>query len=74
MNTTRRAALLAVDEDPDQGLIRLADALALELRLLISAVGKYRAADLDPADLWDPAPAAPLHQAEPSATPAGVPR
>ncbi|HET9380943.1 MAG TPA: glutamate synthase-related protein [Streptomyces sp.] len=69
-----RAALLAVDEDPDEGLVRLADALALELRLLISAVGKYRAADLDPADLWDPAPPAALHPAEPSGTPAGVPR
>ncbi|MFB8249190.1 glutamate synthase-related protein [Streptomyces sp. NPDC055952] len=49
-----RAALLAVDEDPEEGLIRLADALALELRLLVSAVGKYRIADLASEDLWDP--------------------
>ncbi|MFH8892650.1 glutamate synthase-related protein [Streptomyces sp. NPDC017949] len=58
-----RAALLAVDEDPREGLVRLVDALALEARLLISAVGQYRPADLTPEDLWsprDPAPAAPL--------------
>lgn len=61
-----RAALLAVDEDGEEGLVRLADALALELRLLVSAVGKYRVADLDPADLWSPD--APVH-----ATPASVP-
>ncbi|MFJ5548055.1 glutamate synthase-related protein [Streptomyces sp. NPDC093225] len=50
-----RAALLAVDEDPEEGLVRLGGALALEVRLLVSALGKYRAADLDAADLWDPA-------------------
>ncbi|MFF4323656.1 glutamate synthase-related protein [Streptomyces sp. NPDC001568] len=58
-----RAALLAVDEDPDEGLVRLVEALALEVRLLISAVGQYRPADLSPEDLWspgDPAPVAPL--------------
>ncbi|MCX4775506.1 glutamate synthase-related protein [Streptomyces sp. NBC_01264] len=49
-----RAALLAVDEDPEAGLVRLAEALALELRLLVSALGKYRVADLDPTDLWSP--------------------
>ncbi|MEV7541069.1 glutamate synthase-related protein, partial [Streptomyces sp. NPDC089915] len=63
-----RAALVAVDEDPGHGLERLAEALALELRLLVSALGKYRTADLDPSDLWDPA-AAP----EPAATPAPSP-
>ncbi|MHC0433711.1 glutamate synthase-related protein [Streptomyces sp. O3] len=52
-----RAALLAVDEDPELGLVRLAEALALEIRLLVSAVGKYRADDLDPDDLWWPEPA-----------------
>ncbi|MDG9719610.1 glutamate synthase-related protein [Streptomyces sp. DH24] len=66
-----RAALLAVDEDPEEGLIRLVDALDLELRLLISAVGKYRPADLDPADLWDPATPPAHHPAEPSATHTG---
>ncbi|MEU5366900.1 glutamate synthase-related protein [Streptomyces sp. NPDC005925] len=66
-----RAALLAVDEDPEEGLVRLTGALALELRLLISAVGKYRAADLDPADLWDPAAVyGTTHVTEPSDTPA----
>ncbi|RSS54621.1 glutamate synthase-related protein, partial [Streptomyces sp. WAC06614] len=50
-----RAALLAVDEDPEDGLVRLVEALALELRLLTSALGKYHVTDLDPADLWDPA-------------------
>jgi len=49
-----RAALLAVDEDADAGLIRLVEALALEARLLISALGRYRADALTPADLWWP--------------------
>lgn len=49
-----RAALLAVDEDPQAGLVRLVEALALELRLLVSALGKYSVTDLDPADLWSP--------------------
>ncbi|MFD9532577.1 glutamate synthase-related protein [Streptomyces sp. NPDC060010] len=61
-----RAALLAVDEDPGAGLVRLVEALALETRLLVSALGKYHVGDLDPADLWAPdrpgasAPATPL--------------
>ncbi|WP_412076321.1 glutamate synthase-related protein [Streptomyces xanthophaeus] len=49
-----RAALLAVDEDPRAGLVRLVEALALETRLLVSALGKYRTADLDPEDVWSP--------------------
>ncbi|MFE6049718.1 glutamate synthase-related protein [Kitasatospora sp. NPDC056446] len=49
-----RAALLAVDEDPQAGLERLVQAMALELRLLTSALGKYRPADLGPEDLWHP--------------------
>lgn len=65
-----RAALLAVDEDPGSGLVRLVEALALEVRLLVSAVGKYRPADLSPEDLWSPrtpAPGpAPLPVPEPS--------
>ncbi|MEU5473673.1 glutamate synthase-related protein [Streptomyces lydicus] len=52
-----RAALLAADEDPDRGLIRLTACLELELRLLVSALGKYAAAELAPEDLW-PQPAA----------------
>ncbi|MFJ8233527.1 glutamate synthase-related protein [Streptomyces sp. NPDC094448] len=50
-----RAALVAVDEDPEQGLVRLVEALALELRLLLHALGQYRPADLTRADLWPPA-------------------
>ncbi|WP_225801297.1 glutamate synthase-related protein [Streptomyces sp. NK15101] len=49
-----RAALVAVDEDPEHGLERLADSIALELRLLISALGKYTVAALGPEDLWWP--------------------
>ncbi|THA23952.1 glutamate synthase [Streptomyces sp. RKND-216] len=49
-----RAALVAVAEDPENGLVRLVEALALELRLLVSAVGKYRVGDLGPEDLWSP--------------------
>ncbi|UOZ03017.1 glutamate synthase-related protein [Amycolatopsis sp. WQ 127309] len=47
-----RAALLAVDEDRTEGLIRLVAALALEARLLISALGKYRPDALTADDLW----------------------
>ena len=46
--------MLAVDEDPRAGLTRLVECLALELRLLISALGKYHAAALTPDDLWSP--------------------
>lgn len=53
-----RAALLAVSEDPDSGLVRLVDSLALEVRLLISALGKYRPDALGPEDLWWPGTAA----------------
>ncbi|MER5208131.1 glutamate synthase-related protein [Streptomyces sp. NPDC002825] len=49
-----RAALVAVDEDPEHGLERLVDSIALELRLLISALGKYSVAALGPEDLWWP--------------------
>ncbi|HLJ98297.1 MAG TPA: glutamate synthase-related protein, partial [Streptosporangiaceae bacterium] len=49
-----RAALLAVHEDPADGLVRLVRCLELELRLLMSALGKYRLSDLDGADLWFP--------------------
>jgi hypothetical protein len=49
-----RAALLAVDEDPRNGLIRLIDCLAMELRLLISALGQYRSIDLTGDDVWFP--------------------
>ncbi|MGF0176747.1 glutamate synthase-related protein [Streptomyces sp. Marseille-Q5077] len=50
-----RAALLAADEDPERGLVNLVDCLALELRLLISALGKYRPDQLGTEDLWSPA-------------------
>ncbi|GIH26478.1 glutamate synthase [Acrocarpospora phusangensis] len=46
-----RAALLAADEDPVRGLRRLADCLDFEMRLLISALGKYRPRDLSLEDV-----------------------
>ncbi len=53
-----RAALVAVDEDRAEGLVRLVEALALEARLLISALGKYRPDALTADDVWPAAPAA----------------
>ncbi|MBT2406687.1 MULTISPECIES: glutamate synthase-related protein [unclassified Streptomyces] len=67
-----RAALLAVDEDPRSGLIRLVEALALELRLLTSAVGQYHPADLTPSDLWSPDTPASTTAAAPPPTPAAA--
>jgi hypothetical protein len=49
-----RAVLLAVAEDPDKGLIRFVECLALEMRLLISALGKYSPHALDRDDVWSP--------------------
>ena len=49
-----RAALLAVDEDPRDGLIRFVECLALEARMLISALGAYTPDALTPDDLWWP--------------------
>lgn len=53
-----RAALLAVHEDGDSGLARLIDCLAFEIKLLVSALGKYQCALLAREDLW-PAPRVP---------------
>ncbi|PXX71317.1 glutamate synthase (NADPH) GltB2 subunit [Nocardia tenerifensis] len=50
-----RAALVAADENTDDGLTNLLAAFELELRLLISALGKYRIADLAAEDIWFPA-------------------
>jgi glutamate synthase domain-containing protein 2 len=48
-----RAAVLAVEEDPADGLVRLVQCLELEMRLLISALGKYSPRTLDVTDvLW----------------------
>jgi methylamine---glutamate N-methyltransferase subunit C len=47
-----RAALIAADENRDAGLKGLIMCLALELRLLISALGKYSLGELDRTDLW----------------------
>ncbi|HWM07050.1 MAG TPA: glutamate synthase-related protein [Actinophytocola sp.] len=47
-----RAALIAVDEDPDEGLANLVECLAVELRMLTSAMGKYHCRELDRADVW----------------------
>ncbi len=49
-----RAALLAADEDPQAGLVRLVECLALEMRLLISALGKYTPKAVGPEDIWLP--------------------
>lgn len=49
-----RAALIAVDEDPEDGLINLVECLSLELQLLISALGKYHVGALAPEDVWFP--------------------
>lgn len=46
-----RAALLAVDEDAEHGLIRLVECLAFEMKLLISALGKYTCAALGDEDV-----------------------
>lgn len=62
-----RAALIAVDEDPEHGLERLVDSIALELRLLVSALGKYTVTGLDADDLWWPGdPAATAVPAQPA--------
>jgi isopentenyl diphosphate isomerase/L-lactate dehydrogenase-like FMN-dependent dehydrogenase len=53
-----RGALVAVDEDIEHGLLNLVDCLALELRMLISALGKYEPGALDHEDLWAPQPLA----------------
>lgn len=47
-----RAALLAVETDLDNGLRRLVEALTLETRLLVSALGKYHPTALSRDDLW----------------------
>ncbi|MEU5693384.1 glutamate synthase-related protein [Actinosynnema sp. NPDC020468] len=49
-----RAALIAVDTDPEHGLRRLVECLAFEARLLISALGKYAPGDLSAEDVWQP--------------------
>ncbi len=47
-----RAALVAADTDPENGLVNLVDCLALELRMLTSALGKYDIAELSAEDVW----------------------
>jgi methylamine---glutamate N-methyltransferase subunit C len=47
-----RAALIAVDADPVTGLQNLVECLALELRMLIHALGKYSVGALSREDLW----------------------
>lgn len=49
-----RAAMVAADEDPEYGVDRLLECLALEIRLLVSALGKYTPSDVDVTDLWLP--------------------
>ena len=61
-----RAALVAVDEDRENGLVRFAESLACEMRMLISALGKYAVDEPGPEDLWDPAAtgAVPVHHSK----------
>jgi hypothetical protein len=49
-----RAALIAVDADPANGLVNVVACLALELQLLTSALGKYHVSALGPEDVWSP--------------------
>lgn len=49
-----RAALTAVDADPEHGLRRLVECLAFEVQLLTSALGKYTPAALSGEDVWFP--------------------
>ncbi|MFD0480326.1 alpha-hydroxy-acid oxidizing protein [Nonomuraea thailandensis] len=61
-----RAALLAVDESAQDGLIALVRCIELELRLLISALGKYRPGALSAEDTWPRADGPPVVAHEPS--------
>jgi hypothetical protein len=47
-----RAALIAVDEDRDGGLRRLVECLAMETRMLVSALGHYTSGAVLPEDVW----------------------
>ena len=49
-----RAALVAVDTDPEDGLVNLVECMALELRMLTSALGKYHVGELAEEDVWAP--------------------
>ncbi|MFD7136484.1 glutamate synthase-related protein [Streptomyces sp. NPDC059894] len=51
-----RAALVAADEDPEHGLERLLEAMALEMRMAVSALGRYTVDDVRAEDLWRPQP------------------
>lgn len=47
-----RAALLAVAEQPEKGLLNLLAAMALEMQLLTAALGKYSVGRLGREDVW----------------------
>ena len=49
-----RAALIAADEDPAEGVERLLACLELEMRLLVSALGKYTVDAVNADDIWMP--------------------
>ena len=49
-----RAALIAADADPTCGLVNLVECLVLELRMLLSALGKYCVGALSAEDVWSP--------------------
>jgi hypothetical protein len=60
-----RAALLAVDESADRGLTNLLACLALEIRLLVSALGKYDSNLVGSEDVWSPAASLPERTSTP---------
>jgi isopentenyl diphosphate isomerase/L-lactate dehydrogenase-like FMN-dependent dehydrogenase len=57
-----RAALIAVDTDPEEGLVNLVECLSLELQLLTSALGKYHVGLLSMEDVWSEFEAVPERQ------------
>ncbi|MEU1107020.1 glutamate synthase-related protein [Streptomyces tibetensis] len=52
-----RAAIIAAAEDTESGLVRLVESIAMELRMLLSALGRYDVESLSREDLWTPAQA-----------------
>lgn len=61
-----RAALLAADEDPAEGLVRLVSCMELEMKMLISALGRYDAGALTRDDVGPlPASGGGMHMMNP---------
>lgn len=47
-----RAAFLAAHEDAEEGLVRLVACMALEISMIVSALGKYRVGLVGAEDIW----------------------